>query len=102
LLRPTPMSTLFPYPTLSRSLTGRGPYVVEQVTFAVQLLRHVVRERPDVIYFTDPAIGKVLSLWRRRCGGGFRLLFSNSGPIDPRSEEHTSELQSLTNLVCRL
>src|SRR5438046_8036403 len=22
--------------------------------------------------------------------------------IDPRSEEHTSELQSLTNLVCRL
>src|SRR5262249_61314619 len=27
-----------------------------------------------------------------------------SGPLDvsPRSEEHTSELQSLTNLVCRL
>src|SRR5438093_13451861 len=23
-------------------------------------------------------------------------------PVEPRSEEHTSELQSLTNLVCRL
>src|SRR5262249_59016729 len=30
---------------------------------------------------------------RRRFGGHRR---------DPRSEEHTSELQSLTNLVCRL
>src|SRR5437016_8292600 len=27
---------------------------------------------------------------------------SRNGASDPRSEEHTSELQSLTNLVCRL
>src|ERR1039458_10653610 len=37
--------------------------------------------------------------WRRRCrssnGGIFRSLM-------PRSEEHTSELQSLRHLVCRL
>src|SRR5262249_59686965 len=26
----------------------------------------------------------------------------DAGPALPRSEEHTSELQSLTNLVCRL
>src|SRR5438046_6399289 len=32
----------------------------------------------------------------RRHGG------SRAGPAAPRSEEHTSELQSLTNLVCRL
>src|SRR5262249_62404968 len=34
-----------------------------------------------------------------------RLLRDHVGrdvPRDPRSEEHTSELQSLTNLVCRL
>src|SRR5438046_6474268 len=29
-------------------------------------------------------------------------LKSSSAPANPRSEEHTSELQSLTNLVCRL
>src|SRR5438046_4417036 len=28
--------------------------------------------------------------------------FSPDGPLQWRSEEHTSELQSLTNLVCRL
>src|SRR5262249_62417315 len=32
---------------------------------------------------------------RRRAGGA-------RGRREPRSEEHTSELQSLTNLVCRL
>src|SRR5438046_4291464 len=30
------------------------------------------------------------------------IAFSDTGPGIPRSEEHTSELQSLTNLVCRL
>src|SRR5262249_56572089 len=29
-------------------------------------------------------------------------LEARAGPEPPRSEEHTSELQSLTNLVCRL
>src|SRR2546426_2084207 len=30
------------------------------------------------------------------------LLAADVGPVDPRSEEHTSELQSPSNLVCRL
>src|SRR5438093_9931778 len=33
---------------------------------------------------------------------GAKLFSSSSGPPGDRSEEHTSELQSLTNLVCRL
>src|SRR5262245_15589321 len=32
--------------------------------------------------------------------GGF-LLYDSSWPLDARSEEHTSELQSLRHLVCR-
>src|SRR5688572_31752979 len=31
-----------------------------------------------------------------------RFLFRNRHRISPRSEEHTSELQSQSNLVCRL
>src|SRR5438093_7030678 len=39
---------------------------------------------------------------RTRCRGpGPRPATAGRGP-GPRSEEHTSELQSLTNLVCRL
>src|SRR5256885_9499472 len=37
---------------------------------------------------------------RREDDGSFVLLYAN--PIEPRSEEHTSELQSPCNLVCRL
>src|SRR5256885_8305057 len=41
----------------------------------------------------------------RRAGGAMTVLTRRSGralPTDPRSEEHTSELQSPCNLVCRL
>lgn len=64
-------------------LTGRGPYVIEQVSFTAALLPHIAREQPDVIYFCDPAIGKMLSRWRRLRGGNYRLLFHNGGPIAP-------------------
>src|SRR5688572_32734379 len=37
---------------------------------------------------------------RRACG--FRSPAASSHPASPRSEEHTSELQSQSNLVCRL
>lgn len=61
-------------------LSGRGPYVVEEATFAASLIPHVVRERPDVILFPDPAIGKSLWAWRRLFGGEYRLVLHNSGP----------------------
>src|SRR5438046_7848361 len=72
MLRPPPRSTLFPYTTLFRS-----PEAVEEAfgkEGGIVPLR-VIRE--------DPGSARV------------SLLVS-------RSEEHTSELQSLTNLVCRL
>src|SRR5438046_5475599 len=42
----------------------------------------------------DSRIARTASGWRGRC--------PTSPCATPRSEEHTSELQSLTNLVCRL
>src|SRR2546430_10864811 len=73
MIRRPPRSTLFPYTTLFRSME------VETPTFLVPRRRRVgVRERLD-------ARGAVLV------------------PLDEdRSEEHTSELQSQSNLVCRL
>src|SRR5690606_41265818 len=71
-------STLFPYTTLfrswsSRSSSGRWP-----------------------ITSTDPSSSPTFP-WRcRRWPGGRRT------PPPGRSEEHTSELQSRENLVCRL
>src|SRR2546427_7831604 len=89
MIRRPPRSTLFPYTTLFRSL-GR-PVVPFQEIRAKRVIssRLRVREQPR-----EPV----------RC-------LAQEGPIRPgrgseisrcRSEEHTSELQSQSNLVCRL
>src|SRR5260370_9120576 len=79
MIRRPPRSTLFPYTTLFRSLVRACP---------------VARRRRKVM--------RCLSQLRRhfrlaqRLSAAFRL-----SPLR-RSEEHTSELQSHLNLVCRL
>src|SRR5205085_10154977 len=91
-----PISTLFPYTTLFRSHRlgarhGRGPG--EEGPPAVR--RGLPAERP-----CGPRAGgeEPRSLRPRRRRG--RVL-PRPGR-EPRSEEHTSELQSQSNLVCRL
>src|SRR2546423_8845176 len=73
MIRRPPRSTLFPYTTLFRSLSQRAPARVD-----VALTPHVP--------LAD------LSALRRIA----------TGRPAARSEEHTSELQSLAYLVCRL
>src|SRR3712207_7332710 len=81
MIRRPPRSTLFPYTTLFRSGRGRG-----------RLRRRLgARARGDVLEH------RVLGDDGHR---GRRLLAL--GRADPRSEEHTSELQSRQYLVCRL
>src|SRR2546421_8366820 len=74
MIRRPPRSTLFPYTTLFRSTTER------------QATRREVDE---------PAASGG-GRYHPRCGRGFHRTKS------PRSEEHTSELQSRSDLVCRL
>src|SRR5688572_31702730 len=81
MIRRPPRSTLFPYTTLFRS--GRGD--VHAAVLSACLSRHR----------TGPADVPLLHAGRRsRAGTRARL--------PGRSEEHTSELQSQSNLVCRL
>src|SRR5947207_10955086 len=78
MMRRPPRSTLFPYTTLFRSDAAR-----EQL----------------------PArMDRTLGGRRRRRGGDHRLLVREllEVAVTPRSEEHTSELQSHSDLVCRL
>src|SRR5205085_5418612 len=93
LLPPPPTSTLFPYTTLFRSprqrtrgrQTDRRPGHPESRSRSVSIL-------PDGPLPPLPPSGAVPSPEvSRRAGKG-----------EIRSEEHTSELQSQSNLVCRL
>src|SRR2546427_6320874 len=85
MIRRPPRSTLFPYTTLFRSLLGN-------------LLAHVF----DTIFGSCCGV-LITSSWTSlatSCGPypSERTTASESS----RSEEHTSELQSQSNLVCRL
>src|SRR5690242_21542113 len=75
--RRPPTSTLFPYTTLFRS-------------------RHPLGRR-------DSARPVLISRWTFcRAGGGNKADRHTHRDCHDRSEEHTSELQSHVNLVCRL
>src|SRR5688572_32507713 len=76
MIRRPPRSTLFPYTTLFRSVAAVPLLALEWS--ALPLLALCERFRPDVAVIAD------------------------ASALDARSEEHTSELQSQSNLVCRL
>src|SRR2546425_1768285 len=82
MIRRPPRSTLFPYTTLFRSL---------------ELPADADRIRPDV----DERSAPRPDAW---VGDGPSFADASGGPRRRvyRSEEHTSELQSLAYLVCRL
>src|SRR5260370_3682641 len=76
MIRRPPRSTLFPYTTLFRSFFGNG------------LIWKWYRWK---------------SSWERITPNGASVPWNLANPSNPiRSEEHTSELQSHLNLVCRL
>src|SRR5687767_15562249 len=88
MIRRPPRSTLFPYTTLFRSapvpLTQGTTDVAafDAVNGNILYYSHVAPESPQVDVVTAKNIGDAL--------------------FADRSEEHTSELQSLAYLVCRL
>src|SRR5438093_6863100 len=85
--RGPPHSSLFPYTTLFRSHDGREldrPLARHGAEADLAVVLADVGERTDPVQIHE------------RCRPGQAAL------VDLRSEEHTSELQSLTNLVCRL
>src|SRR5687767_15453435 len=74
MIRPPPRSTLFPYTTLFRS---NQEILVRIVTCLDELGQRVA-------------------------GASHFVAAHGAGDVEDRSEEHTSELQSLAYLVCRL
>src|SRR5688572_32500548 len=94
MIRRPPRSTLFPYTTLFRSehIGGGRPQVVD-----IDLQHRIVRgaaDQPKRVVLVDRI---VIATKRQHAVGVQQDTFRKD-----RSEEHTSELQSQSNLVCRL
>src|SRR2546426_1819003 len=92
MIRRPPRSTLFPYTTLFRSVAG-DDHDFAEANHAAFL--NAQGDLADIVLRERPADAPLAPLARERCGAEIR------GALD-RSEEHTSELQSPCNLVCRL
>src|SRR3989475_9576509 len=88
MIRRPPRSTLFPYTTLFRSRAGlwAGLVLATSIGFFVETQALL----PDMLVACFMMAAGWL-FWR-----------AVSDPNASRSEEHTSELQSQSNLVCRL
>src|SRR5256885_3898439 len=92
MIRRPPRSTLFPYTTLFRSdAAGVAERPGLEVAAGVPAL--LVEPQPD------SAMAAMIAAISKNRGSG-RLPNFLAGQV--RSEEHTSELQSPCNLVCRL
>src|SRR3712207_8735913 len=91
MIRRPPRSTLFPYTTLFRS----DPQRPQRVNLLPELLDHPVVDHGPARRVQR--LGGRNGFWRR-----VRLVLAREYHVFPRSEEHTSELQSRQYLVCRL
>src|SRR2546430_13621913 len=101
MIRRPPRSTLFPYTTLFRSLVSKGKVEYAGVfQEKLALLWNKYLEWCDIEWLQiDFRVGEigVAGEIQKEIGGESVLYIDAS-----RSEEHTSELQSQSNLVCRL
>src|SRR5256886_13386966 len=106
MIRRPPRSTLFPYTTLFRSpgapeIAGVVPFEAARERFPIDRVNGLiilVKPRPEVSV-ARAMDAATLQLRRLR---GLRVGESNSFDLltsDQRSEEHTSELQSQSNIV---
>src|SRR5687767_15689456 len=92
MIRPPPRSTLFPYTTLFRSSANHLRKILES------------NDR-EAIWEIEKVYGKIReerNPERERVVAEMNRFLQQSAGDAKRSEEHTSELQSLAYLVCRL
>src|SRR5205085_4924112 len=98
IIRRPPRSTLFPYTTLFRSEVAVRVGVDDRVAHAELVEERALRERVVVLV---QALGPESHEVAREHRVDVTVAADRVG-LPLRSEEHTSELQSQSNLVCRL
>src|SRR2546430_8223087 len=101
MIRRPPRSTLFPYTTLFRSPFGLVE--TERVEMGLEV-EDVEKAHREALAAIAEAKGRVTrsELKQLNVGQFNAIIQFEVPPARARSEEHTSELQSQSNLACRL
>src|SRR2546430_9554792 len=99
MIRPPPRSTLFPYTTLFRSYPATaylmGFLRLHAADLGLELTQADASLTLFLRLFSAPLVARMANVLRQRARTAAKC-----APV--RSEEHTSELQSQSNLACRL
>src|SRR5256885_13321119 len=98
MIRRPPRSTLFPYTTLFRSSAA----MIEKLIKAGANPSAPLSKFGDTALMLAARTGKTDAIKALLDNGAQVNAIGFPGPRSKRSEEHTSELQSPCNLVCRL
>src|SRR2546430_10427374 len=96
MIRRPPRSTLFPYTTLFRST------MIAAVLATSMLAANSASAAPKQNGYHRAGVGATTSVLSRQARSAFARDVGSARAAGSRSEEHTSELQSQSNLVCRL
>src|SRR5438093_6891649 len=99
MIRPPSRSTLFPYTTLFRSVGMIGAIDAGCDVLPTRELARALEVVVRLRVRRNSHVRKALKHYQRIVRAAAQRLGARE---QIRSEEHTSELQSLTNLVCRL
>ena len=71
------------------------PYIGEQMSFALPLSRMLKREHFDIVQLSDGQLGSILVRLQPSESRGFRILYSNGGPLDPSDYERFDFIQQV-------
>src|SRR2546430_17589891 len=102
MIRRPPRSTLFPYTTLFRSLRCLMPKISNRIIgdaateCGLEYIRGDRRQQPGSV------VSQIVHDIRSAAVVVADISHANPNVFYERSEEHTSELQSQSNIVCRL
>src|SRR2546430_4455543 len=100
MMRRPPRSTLFPYTTLFRSQSSG--YLAETFRAGIEAVPRGQREAGLSAGMSHPLVFRRIVLPQVLLMVAASLVNQFTVIVKSRSEEHTSELQSQSNLVCRL
>src|SRR5260370_9723260 len=100
MIRPPPRSTLFPHTTLFRSSVPNTVHATFQGT--AQSYQDSLSNQKVLILTALAAVYIVLGILYESFIHPITILSTIPSAKNDRSEEHTSELQSHLNLLCRL